>query len=177
MAMADYWLARCHVMAHSPSTRRWEEDADEAVTVAAVLAEDEAQVRALLQQQCHEDGMGLIRLDAIETLLQRCRREVLVQGLVELAHTTSPQHPVAYGEMLALLPEKMPAPEPKVTLPPVGYQASTWQALFAHHQPPLWVVIDGVNCREAMARLSQAEAQSACLYAQRITPHEPMPPG
>lgn len=169
MATPDYWLARCHVMAHSPSTRRWEESADEAVTVAAVLAEDEAQVRALLQQQCHHDGLGLIRLDAIETLLQRCRREGLVQGLVELAHTTSPQHPVAYGEMLALLPEKVPAPDQAVILPPVNYQEATWQALFAPHQPPLWAVIDGVNCREAMARLSQAEAQSACLYASTDT--------
>lgn len=169
MATPDYWLARCHVMAHSPSTRRWEENADEAVTVAAVLAEDEAQVRALLQQQCHHDGLGLIRLDAIETLLQRCRREGLVQGLVELAHTTSPQHPVAYGEMLPLLPEKMPAPEPKIVLPPVSYQETAWQALFAPHQPPLWAVIDGVNCRDAMARLSQAEAQSACLYASTDT--------
>ncbi len=58
MAMADYWLARCHVMAYSPSARRWEEEADEAVTVAAVLAEDADQVRALLQQQCHDDGLG-----------------------------------------------------------------------------------------------------------------------
>lgn len=169
MATPDYWLARCHVMAHSPSTRRWEEEADEAVTVAAVLAEDEAQVRALLQQQCHDDGLGLIRLDAIETLLQRCRREGLVQGLVELAHTTSPQHPVAYGELLPLLPEKVPEPAPKIVLPPVSYQETTWQALFAPHQPPLWAVIDGVNCREAMARLSQAEAQSACLYASTDT--------
>lgn len=169
MATPDYWLARCHVMAHSPSTRRWEEQADEAVTVAAVLAEDEAQVRALLQQQCHDDGMGLIRLDAIETLLQRCRREGLVQGLVELAHTTSSQHPVAYGEMLPLLPEKAPEPAPAVTLPPVNYQEATWQALFAPHQLPLWAVIDGVNCREALARLSQTDAQHACLYASTDT--------
>ncbi|QNU63757.1 DUF4123 domain-containing protein [Vreelandella titanicae] len=165
MATPDYWLARCHVMAYSPSARRWEEEADEAVTVAAVLAEDEAQVRALLQQQCHADDLGLIRLDAIETLLQRCRREGIAHGLVELAHTTSSQHPVAYGEMLPLLPEKVPEPPPAAILPPVNYQETTWQALFAPHQPPLWAVIDGVNCREAMARLSQAEAQSACLYA------------
>ncbi|MBT2773906.1 DUF4123 domain-containing protein [Halomonas sp. ISL-60] len=165
MATPDYWLARCHVMAYSPSARRWEEEADEAVTVAAVLAEDEAQVRALLQQQCHDDGLGLIRLDAIETLLQRCRREGIAHGLVELAHTTSSQHPVAYGEMLPLLPEKVPEPPPAAILPPVNYQETTWQALFAPHQPPLWAVIDGVNCRDAMARLSQAEAQSACLYA------------
>ncbi len=165
MATPDYWLARCHVMAHAPSARRWEEDADEAVTVAAVLADDEAQVRALLQQQCHEDGLGLLRLEAIETLLQRCRREGLVQGLVELAHTTSPRHPVAYGEMLPLLPEPTPAPDPAPPPPSVNYQETRWPALFAPHQPPLWAVIDGVNCREAMARLGRAEAQSACLYA------------
>ncbi|WP_141440271.1 DUF4123 domain-containing protein [Vreelandella titanicae] len=165
MAMADYWLARCHVMAYSPSARRWEEAADEAVTVAAVLAEDADQVRALLQQQCHADGLGLIRLDAIETLLQRCRREGIAHGLVELAHTTSSQHPVAYGEMLPLLPEPEPEPEPTAIHPPVNYQETRWQALFGPRQPPLWAVIDGVNCREAMARLSQAEAQSACLYA------------
>lgn len=165
MAISDYWLARCHVMASHPSARRWEEDADEAVTVAAVLAEDEAQVRALLQQQCHDDGLGLIRLDAIETLLQRCRREGLVQGLVELAHTTSSAHPVAYGEMLPLLPEPAAEPEPAAPTPAVTYQETTWQALFAPHQPPLWAVIDGVNCRDAMARLGQAEAQSTCLYA------------
>ncbi|GGW62133.1 DUF4123 domain-containing protein [Vreelandella hamiltonii] len=165
MATPDYWLARCHVMAHSPSARRWEEDADEAVTVAAVLADDEAQVRALLQQQCHEDGLGLLRLEAIETLLQRCRREGLVQGLVELAHTTSPRHPVAYGEMLPLLPEPTPEPDPAPPTPSVNYQETRWQALFAPHRPPLWAVIDGVNCREAMARLGQAEAHSACLYA------------
>ncbi|CDG53096.1 MULTISPECIES: DUF4123 domain-containing protein [Halomonadaceae] len=169
MAMADYWLARCHVMAYSPSARRWEEEADEAVTVAAVLAEDEAQVRALLQQQCHADGLGLIRLDAIETLLQRCRREGIAHGLVELAHTTSSQHPVAYGEMLPLLPEKVPEPPPAVILPPVNYQETTWQALFAPHQPPLWAVIDGVNCREAMQRLSQADDQHTCLYASTDT--------
>ncbi|CAD5248137.1 MULTISPECIES: DUF4123 domain-containing protein [Halomonadaceae] len=169
MAMADYWLARCHVMAYSPSARRWEEEADEAVTVAAVLAEDADEVRALLQQQCHDDGLGLIRLDAIETLLQRCRREGIAHGLVELAHTTSSQHPVAYGEMLPLLPEKVPEPPPAVILPPVNYQETTWQALFAPHQPPLWAVIDGVNCREAMQRLSQADDQHTCLYASTDT--------
>ncbi|TDV96612.1 uncharacterized protein DUF4123 [Halomonas alkaliantarctica] len=169
MAMADYWLARCHVMAYSPSARRWEEEADEAVTVAAVLAEDADQVRALLQQQCHDDGLGLIRLDAIETLLQRCRREGIAHGLVELAHTTSSQHPVAYGEMLPLLPEPAPEPEPVAVLPPVNYQETVWQALFAPHQPPLWAVIDGVNCREAMQRLSQADDQHSCLYASTDT--------
>ncbi|MGO2240629.1 MAG: hypothetical protein ACTH5D_02605, partial [Halomonas sp.] len=71
-----------------------------------------------------------------------------------LAHTTSSQHPVAYGEMLPLLPDKAPESAPAVILPPVNYQEATWQALFAPHQPPLWAVIDGVNCREAMARLS-----------------------
>ncbi|MEL7895296.1 DUF4123 domain-containing protein [Vreelandella neptunia] len=169
MAMADYWLARCHVMAYSPRARRWEEEADEAVTVAAVLAEDADQVRALLQQQCHDDGLGLIRLDAIETLLQRCRREGIAHGLVELAHTTSSQHPVAYGEMLPLLPEPAPEPEPVAVLPPVNYQETVWQALFAPHQPPLWAVIDGVNCREAMQRLSQADDQHTCLYASTDT--------
>ncbi|MCA8864365.1 MULTISPECIES: DUF4123 domain-containing protein [unclassified Halomonas] len=169
MAMADYWLARCHVMAYSPSARRWEEAADEAVTVVAVLAEDADQVRALLQQQCHADGLGLIRLDAIETLLQRCRREGIAHGLVELAHTTSSQHPVAYGEMLPLLPKPAPEPEPAAVLPPVNYQETVWQALFAPHQPPLWAVIDGVNCRDAMARLSQADDQHTCLYASTDT--------
>lgn len=169
MAMPDYWLARCHVMAYSPSARRWEEEADEAVTVAAVLAEDADQVRTLLQQQCHADGLGLIRLDAIETLLQRCRREGIAHGLVELAHTTSSQHPVAYGEMLPLLPEPAPEPEPAAIHPPVNYQETRWQALFAPHQPPLWAVIDGVNCREAMQRLSQADDQHTCLYASTDT--------
>lgn len=33
MAVSDYWLARCHVMATHPNARRWEEEADEAVTL------------------------------------------------------------------------------------------------------------------------------------------------
>ncbi|WP_018918203.1 DUF4123 domain-containing protein [Vreelandella zhanjiangensis] len=170
MATSDYWVARCHVMAHTPSARRWEEDTDEAITVAAVLASSEDEVRAHLQQQCHQDGLGLVRLESIETLLARCRREGLVQTLVELAHTTSTKFPVAYGDMVPLLPEKSPEPQnvPPV-IPPVGYQETTWQALFARNQPPLWAVIDGVNCREAMARLGQTDAQHACLYATTDT--------
>lgn len=165
MAVSDYWLARCHVMATHPSARRWEEEADEAVTVAAILADNEDDVREQLQQQCRADGLGLLRIDAIETLLQRCRREGLVQGLVELAHTTSSTHPVAYGEMLPLLPEPAAEPEPATPTPAVAYQETTWQALLGPQQPPLWAVIDGVNCREAMARLQQPGVHSACLYA------------
>lgn len=165
MAVSDYWLARCHVMASHPSARRWEEEADEAVTVAAILADNEDDVREQLQQQCRADGLGLLRIDAIETLLQRCRREGLVQGLVELAHTTSSTHPVAYGEMLPLLPEPAAEPEPAAPTPAVAYQEATWQALLGPQQPPLWAVIDGVNCREAMARLQQPGVHSACLYA------------
>ncbi|MGP9664167.1 DUF4123 domain-containing protein [Halomonas sp. AOP22-C1-8] len=170
MATSDYWVARCHVMAHTPSARRWEEDTDEAITVAAVLASSEDEVRARLQQQCHQDGLGLVRLEAIETLLERCRREGLVQTLVELAHTTSTKYPVAYGDMVPLLPEKPPEPQnDQPAIPPVIYQETTWQALFARNQPPLWAVIDGVNCREAMARLGQTDAQHACLYATTDT--------
>ncbi len=75
------------------------------------------------QQQCDQDGLGLVRLETIETLLERCRREGLVQTLVELAHTTSTKFPVAYGEMVPLLPEKPPEPQnvPPV-IPPVSYQ-------------------------------------------------------
>ncbi|MGO2147233.1 DUF4123 domain-containing protein [Halomonas sp.] len=170
MATADYWVARCHVMAHTPSARRWEEDTDEAITVAAVLASSEDEVRARLQQQCHQDGLGLVRLESIETLLARCRREGLVQTLVELAHTTSTKYPVAYGDMVPLLPEKPPEPQDaQPAIPPVSYQETTWQALFARDQSPLWAVIDGVNCRETMARLGQTDAQHACLYATTDT--------
>ena len=170
MATSDYWVARCHVMAHTPSARRWEEDTDEAITVAAVLASSEDEVRARLQQQCHQDGLGLVRLETIETLLERCRREGLVQTLVELAHTTSTKYPVAYGDMVPLLPEKPPEPKNvQPVIPPVSYQETTWHALFARNQPPLWAVIDGVNCREAMARLGQTDAQHACLYATTDT--------
>ncbi|WP_249976429.1 DUF4123 domain-containing protein, partial [Vreelandella olivaria] len=49
--------------------------------------------------------------------------------------------------------------------PPVHYQETAWGLLLAPHQPPLWAVIDGVNCREVMARLSQTDAQYTCLYA------------
>jgi len=165
VSQTEFWVARCHLVARSPSTRRWAEDADEAITTVAVLAEDEADLKALLQQQCHNDGLELLRLDAIETLLARCRREGMAHGLIALAHTTSAQQPVAYGEMLPLLPEKPPEPPPPVAIPPVHYAETDWKALFTLGQPPLWAVIDGVNCREARATLSRSDAQYTCLYA------------
>lgn len=49
--------------------------------------------------------------------------------------------------------------------PPVRYDEIAWPDLFTPDQPPLWAVIDGVNCREAMERLTRGEVQSCCLYS------------
>ncbi len=92
-----YWTGRCQLSATSPAARRWEGESDEAVTVVVVLAASADDMRTRLLARLDADGLELRRLDAVETLLQRCRREGLVPGLVELAHTTSPQRPVAYG--------------------------------------------------------------------------------
>ncbi|MCS2609270.1 DUF4123 domain-containing protein [Halomonas dongshanensis] len=164
MSPPDYWVARCHVAALSPQARRWEETADEAVMSVAVLAHDEEDVRQHLQRRLHDDGLALLRLDAVETLLQRFRHQGMAQTLVEMAHATTEREPVVYGELVPLLPD----PEPEIVepiIPPVSYAETTWDALFGPHQPPLWAVVDGINCREARQRLLASDAQHACLYA------------
>ncbi|MCP1315243.1 DUF4123 domain-containing protein [Halomonas sp. 707D7] len=164
MATPDYWVARCHVVANTPEFRHWNEEADEAIVTVAVLAESEDDVRALLQSRLSDDGLSLLRLESAQTLLERFRRQGMSQTLVELAHQTSSTNRVVYGEMLPLIVE----PEPVESLPvepPIAYSETTWPALLATNQPPLWAVVDGVNCREIQARLGQADAQHTCLYA------------
>ncbi len=135
------------------------------VTVV-VRAESEDDMRTQLQAMLDGEGLRLVRLDAVQTLLQRFRREGMSKTLIDLAEALSPHTPVAFGEMLPLLstptaPQEAPLPPP----PPVRYDEIAWADLFTTTAPPLWAVIDGVNCREAMQRLAAAEVQSACLYA------------
>ncbi|MFG6668813.1 DUF4123 domain-containing protein [Halomonas sp. HNIBRBA4712] len=164
MATPDYWVARCHIVANTSEARQWNEEAEEAVLSVAVLAESEDDVRALLQTRLRDDGFSLLKLESVQTLLQRFRHQGMSQTLVELAHATTSRQPVVYGEMLPLIIEPEPvAPEP--VAPPIAYSETTWPALLAPNQPPLWAVIDGVNCREIQARLRQSDAQHACLYA------------
>lgn len=164
MATPDYWVARCHVVANAPEARHWDEEADEAIVSVAVLAESEDDVRALLQSRLSEDGLSLLKLEAAQTLLERFRHQGMSQTLVELAHQTSSKNRVVYGEMLPLVAEPTPV-EPVPVEPPLSLTETTWQALQAPDQPPLWAVVDGVNCREIQARLGQTDAQHTCLYA------------
>ncbi|MCE8033245.1 DUF4123 domain-containing protein [Billgrantia tianxiuensis] len=169
MSSHDYWTGRCHLRAGSPTARRWEADADEAMVTVVVRAESEADMRARLLATLAAEGLTLVRLDAVQTLLQRFRREGTSYTLQRLADAISPRTPVAFGEMLPLLPEAAaPAEEPGPPPPPVRYDEITWPDLFTSTtptSPPLWAVIDGVNCRDVMQRLASAEVQSACLYA------------
>ncbi|NIC04886.1 DUF4123 domain-containing protein [Billgrantia bachuensis] len=166
MSSHDYWTGRCHLSAVSPTARRWEADTDEAMVTVVVRAESEADMRAQLQQALDGEGLNLIRLDAVQTLLQRFRREGMSKTLTDLAEALSPRTPVAFGEMLPLLPESTtPTEEPAPPAPPVRYDEIAWADLFTPASPPLWAVVDGVNCRDVMQRLAGAEVQSACLYA------------
>ncbi|MGP9644196.1 MULTISPECIES: DUF4123 domain-containing protein [unclassified Halomonas] len=168
MATPDYWVARCHIVANTPAARQWEEEADEAVVSVAVLAASEDEVRALLQTRLQEEGLSLLKLESVQTLLQRFRHQGMSQTLVELAHATSSKQPVVYGEMLPLIAEPEPvAPGPYIA--PMTYSETSWQALLSANQPPLWAVVDGVNCREVQARLAQTDAQHTCLYASTNT--------
>lgn len=167
-----YWVGRCHLSAHSPGAGRWEGEADEAVTVVVVMAASEDEMRTLLLQRLQEEGLELLRLDAVQTLLQCFRREGMSQTLANLADKTTPRIPVVFGEMTPILPEPTLAStsaEPSQEAPPVNYDEIAWSDLFTLNQPPLWAVIDGVNCREAMERLSRADVQSCCLYATTDT--------
>lgn len=170
MGPRDYWLVRCHLRATTPAARRWAENADEARTTAVVQADHAAQARTYLEQRCQADGLIPLRLEVIETLLERCRREGMGHGLIAFAHTTTERHPVSYGDLVAILPEGHATPEappepPPVAIPPVHYAETDWKALFTPGQPPLWALIDGANCRQAQAVLSQSDAHYACLYA------------
>lgn len=167
MAAHDYWIGRCQLAARSPEARRWEEDADEALTVVVVLAVSEEEMRNLLLERLRQDGLELIWLDAVQTLTQRFRQEGMSQTLVELANGTTPRMPVAYGEMTPILPEPVAAAAeaPRDVPAVVSYDEVAWADLFVADRPPLWAVIDGVNCRDAMERLTRAEVQSCCLYA------------
>lgn len=168
MATPDYWVARCHIVANTPAARQWAEEADEAVVSVAVLATSEDEVRALLQTRLQEEGLSLLKLESVQTLLQRFRHQGMSQTLVELAHATSSKQPVVYGEMLPLIAEPEPvAPAPYIA--PMTYSETSWQALLSANQPPLWAVVDGVNCREVQARLAQTDAQHTCLYASTNT--------
>ncbi|MDX5378239.1 MAG: DUF4123 domain-containing protein [Halomonas sp.] len=169
MSSHDYWTGRCHLRAAAPTARHWQADTDDTVVTVVVRAESETDMRAHLHATLDAEGLTLVRLDAVQTLLQRFRREGMSKMLLDLADTTSLRTPVALGEMLPLLPEATaPIEEPGPPAPPVHYDEVTWSDLFTSTIPtsaPLWAVIDGVNCREAMARLGGADVQSACLYA------------
>lgn len=169
MAQREYWVARCQVTAHSTEARQWQADVDEAVGVVAVLANDAAEGRDRVARHLHEAGLELVTFEHAQTLLQRCREKGMEQPLVDLAQSLTEAAPVGCGEMLPILHE----PEPTAThdapaepVPPQAtYSETDWDSLFDADQPPLWAVIDGVNCREVMARVSESEVQSACLYA------------
>ncbi|MGR2740607.1 DUF4123 domain-containing protein [Billgrantia sp. Q4P2] len=166
MSSYDFWTGRCHLRAGSPTARRWEADADEVMVTVVVRAESADDMRAQLQATLDGEGLRLIQLDAVQTLLQRFRREGMSKTLLDLAEALSPRTPVAFGEMLPILPESTaPTEEPIPSAPPVRYDEIAWPDLFTSTSAPLWAVIDGVNCREAVQRLAAAEVQSACLYA------------
>lgn len=169
MAQREYWVARCQVTAHSTEARQWQADVDEAVGVVAVLANDAAEGRDRVARHLHEAGLELVTFEHAQTLLQRCREQGMEQPLVDLAQSLTEAAPVGCGEMLPILHETEPtaihdAPAEPVP-PPATYGETDWDSLFDSDQPPLWAVIDGVNCREVMARVAETEVQSACLYA------------
>ena len=166
MSSHDYWTGRCHLSTTSHVARRWEAATDEAMVTVVVRAESEDDMRAQLQETLDGEGLSLIRLDSAQPLLQRFRREGMSQALLDLADETTSRTPVALGEMIPLLPEPgAPTAAPSLPAPPVRYDEIAWADLFTPTSAPLWAVIDGVNCREAMQRLTSAEVQSACLYA------------
>ncbi|UYG04113.1 DUF4123 domain-containing protein [Halomonas sp. LR3S48] len=166
MSSHDYWTGRCYLSADSPTARRWEAATDEVMVTVVVRAESADDMRAQLQATLDGEGLRLIQLDAVQTLLQRFRREGMSKTLLDLAEALSPRTPVAFGEMLPILPESTaPTEEPIPPAPPVSYDEIAWPDLFTSTSAPLWAVIDGVNCRDVMQRLTGAEVQSACLYA------------
>ncbi|MFG6175879.1 DUF4123 domain-containing protein [Halomonas sp. THAF12] len=167
MAERDLWVGRCHVKARYPEARQWSAAVDEAVLVAVVTASDAATGQALVAQRLEEAGLDLLTFEHVQTLLQRFREQGMSQPLVDLADRTSTASPVAFGEMLPILLEPPAAPAPQEAAPPPAptYTEIGWDDLFGATQPPLWAVIDGVNCREVMARLAETDVQSACLYA------------
>ncbi|MBB3142581.1 DUF4123 domain-containing protein [Halomonas organivorans] len=167
MAERDLWVGRCHVKARYPEARQWSAAVDEAVLVAVVTASDAATGQALVAQRLEEAGLDLLTFEHVQTLLQRFREQGMSKPLVDLADRTSTASPVAFGEMLPILlePEAAPAPQEAAPPPAPTYAEIGWDDLFGATQPPLWAVIDGVNCREVMARLAETDVQSACLYA------------
>ncbi|MFM9271824.1 DUF4123 domain-containing protein [Halomonas elongata] len=167
MAERDLWVARCHVKARHPDARQWSSTVDEAVVVVVVAASDAATGQALVAQRLEAIGLDLLTFEHVQTLLQRFREQGMSQPLVNLADRTSTASPVAFGEMLPILlePEAAPPAQEDDTPPAPTYAEIGWDSLFGSDQPPLWAVIDGVNCREVMARVSESDVQSACLYA------------
>lgn len=170
MSASEYWTGRCRLRATSPAAKRWQPNSDEAMVTVVVRAESEKHMRAQLQATFDAEGLELVQLDAIQTLLQSFRRNGMSKTLTDLADATSPRSPVAFGEMLPLQPDgETPSKVPPPPLPPVYYGEITWSDLFNRAAPPVWAVIDGVNCREVMQQLTSAEVQSACLYATADT--------
>src|SRR5690554_1808168 len=170
MSASEYWTGRCRLRATSPAAKRWQSNSDEAMVTVVVRAESEKHMRAQLQATLGAEGLELVQLDAIQTLLQSFRRNGMSKTLTDLADATSPRSPVAFGEMLPLQPDgETPGKVPPPPLPPVHYREITWPDLFTRAAPPVWAVIDGVNCREVMQQLTSAEVQSACLYVTADT--------
>ncbi|WP_275286985.1 DUF4123 domain-containing protein [Halomonas elongata] len=169
MSQRDNWVGRCQVRAPSADARQWLAAADEAVSVAVVWALDAVEARQRVEQSLHEAGLVLTAFEQVRPLIQRFREQGMEQPLVDLANGLTEAAPVGCGEMLPILHEPEPtaihdAPaEPAPS--PATYSETDWDHLFDSDQPPLWAVIDGVNCREVMARVAESEVQSACLYA------------
>ena len=170
MSSSEYWTGRCRLCATSPAARCWQANSDEAMVTVVVRAKSEAHMRTQLQTALDAKGLELIWLDTVQTLLECFRRSGMSRTLTDLADATSPHTPVAFGEMLPLLPDlNAPSEAPASPLSPVHYDEITWFDLFTPASAPLWAVIDGVNCREAMQQLASAEVQSACLYVTTDT--------
>lgn len=166
MPSSQYWTGRCYLRAVSPTAKHWQANSDEAMVTVVVRAESEEHMRTQLQGTLDAEGLELIRLDAVQTLLQWFRRAGMSKTLADLADATSPCTPVAFGEMLPLQPDTAdPNEAPPPSLPPVRYDEIAWSDLFTPTSAPLWAVIDGINCREIMQQLAKADVQSACLYA------------
>lgn len=159
------WYGSCQVAATEAAARKWKGAADEAVADVVVQArsrEDmEAQVLALLAQ----NDLQLIWLEDAVPLMDLFARKGMNPSLAATARRVSPMAPVAFSTFRPLLaPEEIDTILQEESPQDVVWQEQTWEDLFAHDAPPLWAVIDGVNCREIAQKLSESDCQHACLY-------------
>lgn len=162
------WIGTCHVRALSPDARVWKVEADEATASVVVLATGREAFEVTLTKALQDLGLALVWLEEVEPLLQHFARAGMSQSLAALARQANPMRPVVFGEMRPHVDmEELDAALTEATSD-AGHTAMTeidWDMLFTPDAPPLWAVVDGVNCREIQDRLRQDNPPHACLYS------------